>query len=231
MKKIKSFIVALLCVFMMMGYAVSASAAEAKLVYSYKDGVATVKDCNTDASGTVTIPKTVKYKSKTYNVKFIGPKAFYSCKKIKKIVIPSGVTAIKSEAFKNCTSLRTVDVPKTVVSCAYDAFDGCKNVTVNCYKTNYQFFRVEGLSTNIKVNVVDAKKEENKDTATNPETGDNKTDAGSFDVGTILGTLISGNSDELGDFIEIDTSEEGIAQMITRFIQMIVYFYNNYLVK
>ena len=97
MKKIKSLIAALLCVFMMMGYAISASAAEAKLVYSYSGKYATVTDCNTSASGTVTIPKTVKYKSKTYNVKFIGPKAFYSCKKIKKIVIPSGVTASASK--------------------------------------------------------------------------------------------------------------------------------------
>lgn len=226
MKKIKSLIAVLLCVFMMMGYAISASAAEAKLVYSYSGKYATVTDCNTSASGTVIIPKTVKYKSKTYNVKFIGPKAFYSCKKIKKIVIPSGVTAIKSEAFKNCTSLRTVDVPKTVVSCAYDAFDGCNNVTVNCYKTNYQFFRVEGLSNNIKVNVLDATKPEEDKNTTNTETG-----SGSIDFAEIFASLVTGESDEIGDFVEIDTSKEGITQIITRFIQMFVYFYNTYLVK
>ena len=74
--------------------------------------------------------------------------------------------------------------------------------------------------------MLDATKPEEDKNTTNTETG-----SGSIDFAEIFASLVTGESDEIGDFVEIDTSKEGITQIITRFIQMFVYFYNTYLVK
>ena len=217
MKKFKSIISVILCICMIISLSGVASAAAAKLTYSYSGSNATVKSCNTSASGSVKVPSKVTYNSKSYNVKFIGQDAFSGCKYINTITISKGVTAIKSGAFSNCTSLTDVYVPETLVNCAYDAFDGCENVTVHCYKSNYQFFSVLGFSSNITVDVVDADEEE--------IIPDEKEDEeGGLDIGGLIGGITEG-----GDFIEIDTSEAGLTQMITRLIQMFVYIFRTYL--
>lgn len=218
MKKIKILTAVVLCVCMLFSFSSLASAASAKLTYSYSGSTATVKDCNTDATGTVKIPSKVTYNSKSYTVKFIGQDAFAGCKYIKTINIPKGVTAIKSGAFYNCLSLTDVYVPATVVSCAYDAFEGCEGVTVHCYQSNYQFFSVLGFSDNIMVDVIDAEK-------VDPETEKEE------NSGSELGDILGGLTDENGDFIEIDTSREGLTQMITRMIQMFIYIFRTYFAK
>ena len=220
MKKIKSLISILLCICMAFCMSVVANAAAAKLTYSYSGSNATVKSCNAGASGSVKIPSKVTYNSKSYNVKFIGQDAFSGCKYIDTITISNGVTAIKSGAFSNCTSLTDVYVPETLVNCAYDAFDGCENVTVHCYKSNYQFFSVLGFSSNITVDVVDADEYE---TESDNEEGDD----GLLDIEELIG----GVTEDDGDFVEIDTSQEGLTQMITRLIQMFVYIFRTYLAK
>lgn len=153
MKKALSLLLALLLCAVCVA---PAAAASAPLTYKVTEfGFAMVADCDDNANGTVKIPATVKIDGKTYDVKFIGDKAFADCKYIEEIKIPEGVTQIGSKAFENCTSLRTVDIPKSLNSCEYDAFQGCENVTVNCYSSNYQFFSVYGLSKNIQVRVLD----------------------------------------------------------------------------
>lgn len=104
----------------------------------------------------VVIPDTATIDNVKYAVQGIGSAAFSGCNKITSITIPEGVTTIGSRAFENCTSLATVNIPRTLARCEYDAFNGCGRVTVNCYKSNYQFFTVYGFNSNIEINVLDA---------------------------------------------------------------------------
>ncbi len=222
MKKIKSGIALIICLCMLLcGGIFNASALNEKLVYSYNGTYATLTDCNGGASANVIIPTSVTYEGVSYPVKIIGEKAFSGCKYIQRIAIPKGATAVKSRAFQNCTGLTDVYVPRSVISFAYDAFEGCENVTVHCYKANYQFFSVLGYDPNITIDVVDLDTETDTDTEAKEEEG-----SGSV-LGGIITDIISGEK-EPEDFIQIDTTEEGIVQMVQRFIQMFVYIYRTY---
>ena len=120
------------------------------------DGFATVSDCDEGAHGVIIIPESVTIGEKTYAVKYIGEKAFESCYSVTEIRIPEGVTAIKNFAFRDCISLKNVYIPESLVMCQYDAFEGCSKLTVHCYRSNYQFFTVYGIASNIDIVVIDA---------------------------------------------------------------------------
>ena len=168
----KTFCVMLCLIFAFSAFAVCSSAAGA-LEYSVDEfGHARLDSCSTSYYGVVKIPATVTIDSKTYDVKSIGDEAFLDCKGVTQIKIAEGVTSIGNRAFKNCTSLTEIDVPSTLISCQYDAFDGCGAVTVNCYKSNYQFFTVYGFADNLVINVVDSELDEQE----------TKTAIGIFDI-------------------------------------------------
>ncbi|MBQ4207570.1 MAG: leucine-rich repeat domain-containing protein [Clostridia bacterium] len=155
-KQLQSALCALLALVLLASVCCVPALAASDLSYKVTEyGYAMVTRCSESATGTVKVPATVKLDGKTYDVKFIGEKAFENCKYVEEITIAEGVTQIGSKAFKNCESLRTVSIPRTLTSCEYDAFEGCENVTVNCYSSNYQFFSVYGLSKNIQVRVLD----------------------------------------------------------------------------
>lgn len=60
-----------------------------------------------------TIPTTVKYKGKTYNVTKISSKAFYNCKKLKTVTINSKkISSIGASAFKNIHKRAVIKTPK-----------------------------------------------------------------------------------------------------------------------
>ena len=61
---------------------------------------------------TYKIPSTIKYKSNTYKVTQIAPKAFYKCKKLKRITLPSTITKIGKKAFYKCNKKAKIYVPK-----------------------------------------------------------------------------------------------------------------------
>lgn len=82
-------------------------------------------------NGTETAVQTPK------KVKIIGKRAFAENKKIKKITIGSGVTAIRTAAFKNCTKLKTVAIPADVRKIADNAFAGCRKVVILTEKGTY----------------------------------------------------------------------------------------------
>ena len=59
--------------------------------------------------------------------------AFYGCKNLKEITLPSSLTVIGSDSFNGCTSLETFVVPETVKKINAGAFKGCtslKNITI-----------------------------------------------------------------------------------------------------
>lgn len=80
-------------------------------------------------TGTITIPATVTYNGKTFNVVSIGDYAFRDCASITSVTIPNTITAIKSFAFFNCSSMTSVNMPASVQEIGMGAFEGCSSLT------------------------------------------------------------------------------------------------------
>ena len=123
------------------------------IYYNFSEDEATVTYRDSEYrsySGSVTIPETITYDSKTYtvtaisgdafaccydlnsvvipnSVTSIGNCAFMDCVGLTSVVIPNGVTNIKSGAFYSCVSLTSVTIPKSVTSIGRDAFC-CENL-------------------------------------------------------------------------------------------------------
>ena len=63
----------------------------------------------------------------------IGQEAFYECKTLASIIVPSGAASIGNWAFYNCASLTSITIPSSVTSIGNYAFVGCTrlaNLTV-----------------------------------------------------------------------------------------------------
>ncbi|EDO57151.1 leucine-rich repeat domain-containing protein [Clostridium sp. L2-50] len=58
------------------------------------------------------------------NVRSIGCEAFYACK-LKKVVLPEGITRISSRTFAMCSNLTDITIPDSVTSIDEGAFCGC----------------------------------------------------------------------------------------------------------
>lgn len=79
-------------------------------------------------SGAVTIPATVTYNGKTFNVTSIGEYAFRDCNSLTSITIPSSIKSIKSYAFYNCTSINGITIPAGVTELGSGCFEGCSSL-------------------------------------------------------------------------------------------------------
>lgn len=80
-------------------------------------------------SGIVAIPSSVVYNDRTYTVTSIGNKAFYACRGLTSVTIPSSVTSIGDNAFYNCSSLTSVAIPFGLTSIGNSAFYNCSSLT------------------------------------------------------------------------------------------------------
>ena len=80
-------------------------------------------------TGTIVIPASVTYDSKTYTVTSIGQGAFRYCTGLTSVRIGNRVTSIGNSAFQNCTGLTSVTIPNSVTSIVDYAFDGCTGLT------------------------------------------------------------------------------------------------------
>ncbi len=84
-------------------------------------------------SGTIpadlTIPATLYIGETPYTVTSIGQHAFYGCKSLTSVNIPSSVTSIGYFAFEYCSSLTSVTIPSSVTSIGNFAFNGCSSLT------------------------------------------------------------------------------------------------------
>ncbi len=114
-----------------------------------------------DGKTTVEIPSTVTYDGVTYkvtsiapgafknskikkivigsNIKKIGSKAFYGCKKLTTVKMGKNVETIGNSAFQNCTALKKIEIPSKVKKIGSKAFYGCKaltNITIKTTKLN-----------------------------------------------------------------------------------------------
>ena len=80
-------------------------------------------------SGSVTIPESVSYNGKTYNVTGISGSAFAYCYDLNSISIPNSVTSIGERAFNCCSSLLLAIIPSSVTEIGERAFEGCESLT------------------------------------------------------------------------------------------------------
>ena len=79
-------------------------------------------------TGSVTIPATVTYNGKTFNVTSIGEYAFRDCNSLSSVNIPSSVKTIKNYAFYNCSSLSSLNIPAGVSNFGAGVFEGCSSL-------------------------------------------------------------------------------------------------------
>ena len=80
-------------------------------------------------TGSVVIPTSVTYNSKTYSVTSIGEYAFDGCSGLTSVTIPNSVTSIGSYAFFNCSSLKSVTIGNSVTSIGKSTFSNCYRLT------------------------------------------------------------------------------------------------------
>jgi len=101
--------------------------AETEGIYTYtvSYGGATITDCDSSASGAITIP----FKLGGYSVRSIQHSAFYGCTSLTSVTIPGCVTSIGYGAFSGCTGLTTVNIPSSVTSIELETFSGCTGLT------------------------------------------------------------------------------------------------------
>lgn len=76
-------------------------------------------------TGNVNIPSSIKVNNVTYNVTAIGDYAFYMCKKVTAVNLPSSIISINSCAFEKCSGLTSVVIPNSVTTLGLDAFASC----------------------------------------------------------------------------------------------------------
>ncbi len=82
--------------------------------------------CNINArpfyKGTVTVPSTVTYGGKTYEVTEIGNSAFAYSHELTGIILPPTITKLGQSAFWNCTGLKEIDIPEGVKEISHSCF-------------------------------------------------------------------------------------------------------------
>ena len=118
--------IAIIMTAMPLNFGIAASAlTEDIYTYTVSGGEATITDCDTSASGDITIPSTLG----GYPVTSLGYFAFENCELINSIAIPNSITDIGYGAFWNCISLIDIIIPNSVISISDDVFYNCTSLT------------------------------------------------------------------------------------------------------
>ena len=85
----------------------------------------------------IVVPKTIKYKNKTYKVTSIAANAFRNNKKLKTVIIGNNVKTIGDNAFRGCIKLKKVSIGKNVTSIGKYAFYNDKKLkSINIYSVH-----------------------------------------------------------------------------------------------
>lgn len=107
----------------------------------------------------VTIPSTVTYQGRKYQVTSIGAKAFKNNKKLKKVVIPSTVRKIGKQAFINCKKLKSITIKtnklnaKAIGSKAFKGINAKATIKVPKKKLKLykKILRAKGVSASVRI--------------------------------------------------------------------------------
>lgn len=75
--------------------------------------------------GDVVIPETFEHEGVVYTVTSVDVRAFYACKDLTTLELPSTITEIGNNAFFSCTGLKSVKLPARLSTLDYSAFQGC----------------------------------------------------------------------------------------------------------
>lgn len=87
--------------------------------YYIVDGIGTCMDSD------IVVPSIYNEKP----VRTIADQAFFYCKQLESITLPSSVTSIGNNAFDGCSNLESVIIPNSVKSIGSACFDGCSSLT------------------------------------------------------------------------------------------------------
>ncbi len=96
-------------------------------------------DYSNEYTGTVSIPETVTYNNKTYDVTSIGISAFRDCPELLRLSIPATVIEVGNEVFNNCKALKSIrfEDGDNILSLGvhggrYDTWAATKNIFYDC---------------------------------------------------------------------------------------------------
>lgn len=129
-------------------------------------GTAIYLKCTNKKIKSVTIPSTITIDKQKFKVTEIGERAFYGCKKLKKVTIGKHIVKIQKSAFAKCPKLKTIKIQSlSLKSVGKSAFKGIsKNATISVPKAKQKKYtailrkRAVGLSKNAKIKAVGKKK-------------------------------------------------------------------------
>ena len=83
----------------------------------------------------------------------IGTNAFYGCNNLREVIFNDGMQKIDLYTFCNCSSLESIKFPSTLVEIGSDAFRGCRNLRVIILNNglqkidDYTFFNCKSLAS------------------------------------------------------------------------------------
>ena len=97
--------------------------------------------------GNLVLPETVTYNGTTYNLAYIGSKAFQGCAGLVSVVIPSCVITIEYNSFSGCESLTTVTINSASIAAGpYNSSYNLKNIFGN-QVTSYTIGAVSAIGS------------------------------------------------------------------------------------
>lgn len=122
-------------------------------------GTVTYIKCTNKKIKSVTIPSTITVNKQKFKVTVIGEKAFYGCKKLKKVTIGKNVIKIKKYAFAKCSKLKAIKIQSTSLkSVGKRAFKGIsKKATITVPSSKKKKYtkllrkKTVGLSSSVKI--------------------------------------------------------------------------------
>lgn len=129
-------------------------------------GTVTYLKCTNKKIKNVTIPSTIIIDKQKFKVTEIGEKAFYGCKKLKKVTIGKHIVKIRKSAFAKCSKLKTIKIQAiSLKSVGKNAFKGIsKNATISVPKAKQKKYaailrkKAVGLNKNARISAVGKKK-------------------------------------------------------------------------
>ena len=103
----------------------------------------------------VTLPSTLKEFEENPTSSDSGSMAFFSCKSLKNIVIPDGVTKLAAGLFYECSSLESITIPASITEIGRCAFGSCtklKTVNYKGKKSEWEAISIDNRSSEYEDN-------------------------------------------------------------------------------
>ena len=96
-----------------------------KVGYTYNKKSAIRSAINKSTVGSVTIPTMVN----GYSVTEVSDYAFFDCKNLTLVTLPSSIKYFGKSALSGCSSLQSIEIPLGISSISESMFSGCKSLT------------------------------------------------------------------------------------------------------